>query len=764
MTDKATLYFGSLLHDIGKVVYRGISERGNHSALGAQFISHDVAALNDSFSGEAGQVIVDQIRFHHARELKNATDLPDNSLAYITYFADNISAGMDRKSEDDEDVAASFDKKANLQKIFNVLLGHHDTNSIPHDDYNIIREDLKKNLSILTIDEDEINSLLNILEALTDAIPSSTNKAELIDVSLYDHAKTTAAIAACIYDFLAEQGITDYRTALFGGDASKDYYAKQMFLLYSFDMSGIQSFIYNISGSGALKQLRARSLYLEILLESIADELLAKLNLCRANLLYSGGGHAYLILPNTQAVKKAVARFNEEIERWLLEHYRTDLYLASAYVECSADDLMNKGDDKQRYPQLYATLSKRLSDAKASRYSANIIKELNFGPSRKQDHERECTECHRSDLTINSDGKCELCASLGAISGELVKKDVFVIQEDERATNKNDATRPALVVPFNAHFSTYTRDEYLDDRPKALRIYTKNQWDTGDVLATHIWMGDYTAKVDNNDIASYAEAGTTLECGHGVKRLGVLRADVDNLGTLFANGVPSEKASISRTATLSRALSRFFKLKINEILASGQYRLQVIYSGGDDLFILGNWSDVIYAAVDIKKALDEFTGNGVLTISAGIGVFDEKYPLARMASITGSLEDAAKLYVDKTTGCTKNAVALWSKDRVFSWNNFIENVLPRMHELSALFSNAEKGSSFIYKMLTLLRNYDDVASAPRLAYLLARSFEGSDKDTQEQCRQIYEWASNENERLVLITALEWCVYSNRERS
>ena len=59
------------------------------------------------------------------------------------------------------------------------------------------------------------------------------------------------------------------------------------------DISGIQSFIYTIGEKGALKGLRARSFYLEIMMEHIVDELLEKLSLSRANLIYTGGGHCY---------------------------------------------------------------------------------------------------------------------------------------------------------------------------------------------------------------------------------------------------------------------------------------------------------------------------------------------------------------------------------------------------------------------------------------------------------------------------------------
>ena len=36
------------------------------------------------------------------------------------------------------------------------------------------------------------------------------------------------------------------------------------------------------------------------MMEHIIDTLLDKLHLSRANLIYSGGGHCYMILPNTK--------------------------------------------------------------------------------------------------------------------------------------------------------------------------------------------------------------------------------------------------------------------------------------------------------------------------------------------------------------------------------------------------------------------------------------------------------------------------------
>lgn len=763
MDDKTVLYFGSLLHDIGKVVYRGMSATGTHSRLGARFIGEEVATLNNAFETPEGKAVVEQIRYHHAKEMASASTLQARSLAYITYFADNVSAGMDRRNEGDEDAAARFDPHVDLRKIFNILNGCHDDNTICHRDYNETRELLKKQLSGIRIEPQEVNSLLNVLEATTSDVPSSTNTSELIDVSLYDHAKTTAGLAVCIYDYFEERGIGDYRTALFNGKASEPYYDENMFLLATCDMSGIQDFIYNISGAGALKQLRARSLYLELTMEHVVDELLERLGLCRANALYIGGGHAYLVLPNTQGTLQALQAFQVELKQWFIDEHGTELFVAFATMPCSANDLSNKGTDKQRFSQLFTGLSAELSDAKAARYTAADIRQLNFGGA-PLDTGRECRECHRSGALVDGGEMCSTCKSLHDISAELIRKDVFAVFDQLPEKMTSNSTRLAL--PFGKTLVLYNRSAYLEQTPAVKRLYTKNTWDAGLDLSTHIWLGDYTADMGTKGFSFYAEQGETLGDSRGIKRLGVLRADVDNLGAAFASGIPADKASISRTATLSRALSYFFKHKINDILAAGNYRVQVIYSGGDDLFIVGNWSDVLYAALDIRKALREFTGNDSLTISAGVGMFDEKYPIARMAAETGELEDAAKMHAEvdaQGNAHLKDAVALWRTDTVFSWDDLSGIVEPRMRELSAVFATHDKGKAFIYRMVSLLRNYDQVISAPRLAYLLARSFEDDKQNRDALCSKLYAWAADEKQRKCLIAALEWYVYSIRER-
>ena len=116
---------------------------------------------------------------------------------------------------------------------------------------------------------------------------------------------------------------------------------------------------------------------------------------------------------------------------------------------------------------------------------------------------------------------------------------------------------------------------------------------------------------------------------HRNRKIGVLRADIDNLGEAFVSGFKNEEnqdryVTLSRTATFSRKLSMFFKYHINHLLENGEFYLKekedkkrnavIVYSGGDDLFIVGSWDDIIGFAVDLYYALKKYT-QGTLKIS-----------------------------------------------------------------------------------------------------------------------------------------------------
>lgn len=207
-----------------------------------------------------------------------------------------------------------------------------------------------------------------------------------------------------------------------------------------------------------------------------------------------------------------------------------------------------------------------------------------------------------------------------------------------------------------------------------------------------------------------------------------------------------------------------------------------MYSGGDDVFIVGAWDQVIALAIDLKNALADYSDN-TLTLSAGIGVYPPKYPISAMAEEVAALEDKSKHYPGK------NAVTIFDDGKTHSepgddgevtvsdgttdWESFEKRVIgEKLRVLRAFFDHTEdRGKAFLYRMLDLIRGMDDdKINFARLVYLLARL--EPDQKASEEIKKAYarfetcvvRWVHNAEDTRQLKTAIYIYVYLTREEA
>ena len=689
---------------------------------------------------------------------------------YIMKLADKISATFDRRKIADSEF--TFEESGNLYSIFNILNGNNESKrydaSILYEDekikfakdsivkpsaefYKAIKEKLSGKLENASVDMDFINSYLEMLERTTSYIPVSGSGDEKVDISVYEHIKQSIAIGSSLYEYLTENDRIKDQEKLY--HSPDEFYKEKSILLYSMDFSGIQSFIYGQYGKEeVLKNLRSRSFYLEILIENIIDELLKSLNLSVANLLYAGGGHAYFILANTQKTKTLLSDFDADIKAWMQDTFGIDLYIGSGYCECSCNDLQNKPDGA--YSNCFREVSGAVSQNKLRRYGASQIKALNKG--KKTDGERECKICH-SSYNLNENGVCSLCDGFAKLSKDILNREILTVVSD-----KENGILPIYRNGYLSGGNIKRKDgeEYLNTNKKILiRAYSKNGVYKGKDYVKTIYVGDY----HNADTLE-----NLVKDGVGIKRLGVLRGDIDNLGKAFVGGFEKNKQTLSKSAAFSRKLTQFFKYDINNILRNPVYKIPfsdgedentdrkiaIIYSGGDDVFVVGAWKDIIEFGVDLYNNLKEYT-QGTLTVSAGLGIYMPKYPISYMAEKTGELEDYSK----KLDG--KNAITLFDKNNSYHWDEFIDEVMgEKFATVSEFFSTVEdKGKSLLYNLLELFRNRDKKINIARMAYTLAR-MEPSGKVSEEEKalyknfkEKVYDWMFSDTDTKQVITAI-----------
>ena len=789
-TLQATL--GGLLHDCGKPVYRAGGERGSHSRQGYAF-------LQSCLKGDGWQPVLDCVRWHHAAELRRA-DCPADSPAYLVYLADNLSAAADRREVEGE--GGSFRRDLPLASVFTHLNGSHPgcsvppcpqdgtlhqpgrVQSLPATAYRDAVRCLQARLPDLRAEDCWVNSLLGLLETQWSCFPSSTFTGESPDISLYDHSKTTAAIAACLSEYLADRGIHDLRTALFTQEAA--FREEQAFLLYTADVSGIQKFLYTVHTSGALKSLRSRSFFLELLMEHYIDELLAGCGLSRANLIYSGGGHCYLLLPNTLAAVDAAREWNRCFNGWLQQQFGSQMFLAHAWEPCSGNTLTNTPAADTPYKELFRRVNRGLEHHKFHRYSPADLRRLNSDKGRPDG--RECKVCGVSAGLEND--LCPWCLlftrlsdKIQRLSGKVQRQSVFLVSRD--AAQGGDFRLPAQ---NGGEVSVTLTDENaarrrLEEGEQVLRVYTKNQPFTGRTYSTNLYVGDYAARNSMEELADRSQ---------GVKRIAVCRMDVDDLGHAFVAGFEQPEqtdpvrrmhyVTLSRTAAFSRQMSLFFRCYINGIV-DGLF-ISIVYAGGDDVFLVGAWNDILEAAQRIQSAFSRFCC-GALTLSAGIGIFPGHYPIRLAAADTAALEQAAKDLPGK------NAAALFTPGRsavpnpagehlpplvsaeqghVYHWDTLRTEVLgEKLACLTDFFrgADADRGNAMLYNLLSLLRDAEEnPIDLARYAYQLAR-LRPPRSDPRSRvynafAEKMMAWSIDAAQRRELITAIYIDVYQNRK--
>jgi CRISPR-associated protein Csm1 len=824
---------GSLLHDIGKAVYRNDHSFGNHSNAGAEFLKDDMIRMTEK------KETLDCVKYHHHHLLKSS-GLENDNAAYIVYEADNIASGLDRRLIYDGVDEKNFDERIPLHSVFNQLNNHRGSKTgayplkprflsqglaLPSENieslkstttmggYGSILAQLKKGLSEMNWEGDSPNSLLKLLEATTTSIPSSTNSKEIPDISLYDHSKITCALASSMYIYAENNGISDYKKAFFD---SKDLRNEGMFLLASGDVSGIQDFIYTISSKGALKSLRGRSLYLEMLLECVIDDILERFGLTRANLIYSGGGHFYMLLPNIEEVRSSLDEIKININKELARMFSVSLYLEIAYQECSAEELGNGLSEKVEKSNLlggvFSKLSGRISANKLQRYKGSILGELFDTDSEfnaKTQNERECVICgesndlvpfQRSDDTLSC-RNCNELASLGTkIASIRGNKDKFLIVLSERGEKGVALPTSRGKRYLDIESISNVEEKMKQDPDHYWKVYSINEPMTGQSYSTNLWIGNYNKRLEHNKAIEF---GDLALLSTGIKRLGVLRADVDDLGHAFTRGFERTEEknrydyiTFSRTATFSREMTMFFKYEINKLCdgsgdsdfgfrlpgnrknrAGQEKNIVIVYSGGDDVFVVGPWDEILEFSINLRDSFQRYSMDR-LSLSAGIGLFSKGYPISQMAIKTGTLESMAK----DNTESYKDSVALFGTDedsngKVFTWSELKENVcLDKMSKLVEwfYFDESEKssakdklyaGNSLLYKLYELF-NYNESINIARLAYLLGR-LKPSDKEkdklpTYNALKDgLYSWALDDKNRKAAAMAINLLIMLNR---
>lgn len=143
--------------------------------------------------------------------------------------------------------------------------------------------------------------------------------------------------------------------------------------------------------------------------------------------MYSGGGHCYLLLANTEDTLHKLEDWKKELKLWFLKHFQNELFVACGYVKCSANSLRNIPEGS--YSEMFRGVGEKLSAEKMHRYEADEIIWLNS--QKADDYTKECKVCKHVGK-VSEDGLCPLCSKIQKLSNNVLYSDFFsVVLEGE---------------------------------------------------------------------------------------------------------------------------------------------------------------------------------------------------------------------------------------------------------------------------------------------------------------------------------------------
>lgn len=352
---------------------------------------------------------------HSASEREDIDDTQEvNKTPLISLFSKIVLEGNDKVDEQ----YIPLNKLSLDDGSFNNLkpAAKKDTmggwNLVP--EYNRLWDEFKFEFELIQ-NKTDFNTLLALLKKYASTMPSAAYKSKS-DISLYDHSKTTAALAVSRY--------------LFNRDGDVKLTQKDdlnCYLAIEGDISGIQKFIFKISSpqeaqSGMSKRLRGRSLYLTLLCDAIATYIAEELELCEANILFCGGGRFTIIGPNTKMAKEKLAEIKSKLNKFFIDEFNAELYLALVSIECCGDDLAKFG-------QITRKLSNKLNEDKKHKFSVNCSEQGRWNYKSEFKHSNYManseTRCRKAEYNMDNSIRASQGAVWDSIEDLQVKRNSF---------------------------------------------------------------------------------------------------------------------------------------------------------------------------------------------------------------------------------------------------------------------------------------------------------------------------------------------------
>lgn len=617
----------------------------------------------------------------------------------------SIISSIGNKSGKGDEAAYTLGKLTSLDSIIphkGVKLSTEDYRK----QYQAFKEEIGDAVESLNDWEQLIRKMKDLLLEYTWCIPASTDS-RYCDISLYDHAVTTMAIALPL--LMNENESAKIRVCAFG-------------------ISGIQSFIFQskyASFRNAAKIFRGRSFIVAFFSTAFEKYLCSRLDLIPFFDVMDAGGNITLILPDNEGIEEKLMECQREIETFLLEKYHATLSIVMNYSHVISVEEFGMGKYKELRKRIGISLnrekSRKFRFALENRGSTIDEKQLEGGL---------CPACGKHDRkTSGEEDLCPLCEAQKKLGGDLPEKD----------------SRNYLVLSQTAAYGyEILKGYYLSIAGEKNIPAESSVWTLGkEKNGCPYWrINNYSSGKMFEEIA---DESVSTE-GRGKRYLAYVKIDVDSLGSLITDGMEDSSYSVSRFSTLSRTLHHFFNMHVHGLLNREFPDAYTVLSGGDDLFVILPWNQALGFVSRLNSDFRNFaSGNEDIHFSVGIVLSRPKEPFALINErANDALDNQAKKYKGK------NAISLFGE--TFSLTRLDDLIRDCTTFRSFVASDDNKDgpltSGFVYRLYQYVtdilpetgegknRQPGDITRAystfSKIHYDIARNIKSNDNN-REQC-------------------------------
>jgi CRISPR-associated protein Csm1 len=523
------------------------------------------------------------------------------------------------------------------------------------------------------------------------SIPSARAGDVLPDVSLYDHLRLTSAFASALYLYHRDTNSIEV-------DAVKKR-DKHKFLLVSGNFYGIQDFIF--SGYGDTRKyrsklLRGRSFYVSLLSEISAYMLCDKIGLPFTSVILNAAGKFTMLAPDTKETAMAVTETKEEINKWLMNISYGEISIGFTELSAAPNDF-----SPEKFIRLWERLGMLSEETKFSKIDlgkyGGVFSEYLDQFNNRLEHpmcplcgKRPAVPESKDYLPLDEAGPvCRLCADHIFLGTRLVKKSRIIIGKKEADIWKRSNS---LMEPICGRYQLcFTSSEDRNHQTADIKDIVK-YWDItnmadspADLDVSRRFLNGYVPVYDKDDLndkrlqatrksdvkkeqmVDEINIGEPKTLSHiavsalnplangkfsGIDALGILKADVDQLGMLMGCGLDEKRFTISRLATLSRQLNFYFALYIPYLLADDERfkNIYTVFAGGDDLFLIGPWNRIYELVIVLQKTFSDYVCNNKdIHFSAGISLKKSHTPIDGMAESAENALEKSKEGRDQIT-------------------------------------------------------------------------------------------------------------------